>query len=135
MAKILVVEDDTSIAAIYEKVFRLAGHESEIALNGEEALNKLKAMRKKPTAILLDMVMPKLNGREVVEKIKLDKDYEDFKNIPIVIITNLPRLTGAEDIKKALELGAVECLLKSMYDPSAVVEKVEEIITKSNKPR
>lgn len=128
MAKILIAEDDTAIADLYKKAFELSGYEAEVAFDGEDTLKKLKIMEPKPAALLLDMVMPKLNGLGVVEAIKSGKEWEDFRDIPIVIITNLPRLSGAEDIKKAVDLGAVEYLLKSMYDPVEVVKKVGEII-------
>jgi CheY-like chemotaxis protein len=135
MAKILIAEDDEPMARIYEKAFKLSGHTVEIASDGEEMLRKLKEGPRKPDAILLDMVMPKINGLEVVQAIKMGDEWEEYRDIPIVIITNLPRLSGSEDIKKSVELGVVEYLLKSMYDPVAVVKKVEENITKAKESR
>jgi CheY-like chemotaxis protein len=107
---------------MYEKAFKLSGYEIEMAFDGEEAITKLQAMEPKPIIILLDIMMPKLSGFEVLKRLKEDPKT---KNIPVITLTNL---AGKEDAEKALEMGVVLYLVKSQYDPKQVVAKVQEII-------
>ncbi len=107
---------------MYEKAFKLSGHEVETAFDGEEALLKLKTMKARPTLILLDIMMPKLSGFDVLRELKKNPE---LKNIPVVALTNL---AGEGDAEKALSLGAVLYLVKSQYDPKEVVEKVKEVL-------
>jgi CheY-like chemotaxis protein len=123
MKKIFISEDDPLMVRMYEKIFKLSGYEVEMAFNGEEALAKLKAAPGKPTVILLDIMMPKLNGLDVLKAIK---EIPDLKKIPVIMLTNL---AGAADAEKALGFGAVLYLVKSEYEPKQVVEKVKEIIS------
>lgn len=120
--KIFLVEDDPLMIRMYEKAFRLNGYAIETAFDGEEAIAKLQTMEPKPTLILLDIMMPKLSGFEVLKNIKQNGGT---KNIPVVVLTNL---AGQADAEKALELGAVLYLVKSQYDPKQVVDKVREIL-------
>ena len=122
MAKIFLSEDDPLMVRMYEKAFKLSGYEIEMAFNGEEALAKLKAAPVKPTVIILDIMMPKLNGLDVLKALKQDAG---LKSIPVIMLTNL---AGEADAEKALQLGAVLYLVKSEYEPKQVVEKVKEII-------
>ncbi|MEK7546886.1 MAG: response regulator [Patescibacteria group bacterium] len=120
--KIFIAEDDPLMIRMYERVFRLSGYEVNLATDGEEALTKLKAIESPPTLVLLDIMMPKMNGFDVLKEMKQD---EKLKKVPVVILTNL---AGQADAEKALSLGAVLYLVKSQYDPKEVVEKVKEII-------
>lgn len=122
MAKIFLVEDDPLMIRMYEKAFKLSGYEVEMAFDGEEAIAKLQTAKPKPTLILLDIMMPKLSGFDVLRNIKQNAD---LKSIPVVALTNL---AGKEDAEKALGLGAVLYLVKSQYDPKQVVDKVKEIL-------
>ena len=122
MGKIFIAEDDLAIRRMYEFGFKLFGYEVESASDGEKALETIEAMEPLPVAILLDIMMPKLSGFEVLQQLKAN---DKFKNIPVVVLTNL---SGRDDIEKALELGAELCLVKSQYDPKEVVEKVKEVI-------
>jgi len=121
MAKILIIDDDPLLVTMYEQKFRKDGYEVATALDGEEGLKKIK--EEKPTLALLDIMMPKMNGFEVLEAVKKDPQ---IKNIPVVLLTNLARDEG--DINKGLEMGAVTYLVKSQIKPSQVVEKVKEIL-------
>ncbi|OGF62276.1 hypothetical protein A2926_04270 [Candidatus Giovannonibacteria bacterium RIFCSPLOWO2_01_FULL_44_40] len=121
-AKIFLVEDDPLMIRMYEKAFKLSGYEIEMAFDGEEAIAKLKTMDPRPTLVLLDIMMPKLSGFEVLKHIKQDPK---LKAIPVVALTNL---AGKEDAEKALGLGAVLYLVKSQYDPKQIVDKVKEIL-------
>lgn len=120
MVKVLIVEDDPLISRMYQKIFSFEKFEVEMAADGEEGLDK--AQRVKPTIILLDVMMPKLNGLEVLEKLKAD---EATKNIPVIILTNL---SGQLDAETALAKGAVKYIIKSEHTPKGVVNMVKEII-------
>lgn len=122
MVKIFIAEDDPLMVRLYEKAFRLSGYEVETAFDGKEAVTRLQAAEPKPTLILLDIMMPKLNGLDVLRQLKQD---DTLKKIPVVVLTNL---AGEEDAEKALKLGAVLYLVKSEYEPKQVVDKVKEII-------
>lgn len=117
-----MAEDDPLMSRMYERAFRLGGHELVMAFDGEEALEKLQKIEPKPVLIMLDVMMPKVNGFDVLRQIKQD---EKLKHIPVIMLTNL---AGESDAEKALGLGAVLYLVKSEYDPKEVVEKVKEII-------
>jgi len=120
MAKILIVEDDPLMLRMYQKIFTLEQYEVDIATNGEEALDKVHAG--KPTLILLDIMMPKLNGLQVLDKLKSDPDT---KTIPVIMLTNL---ASEKDAENALLKGAVKYIVKSQYEPKAVVDMVKEIL-------
>lgn len=117
-----MAEDDPLMSRMYERAFRLGGHELTMAHDGEEALAALQKMEEKPTLILLDIMMPKMNGFDVLRKLKEDGA---LKTIPVIMLTNL---AGESDAEKALGLGAVLYLVKSQYDPKQIVAKVQEII-------
>ena len=125
MAKLFIAEDDPLMIRMYERAFRMGGHELTMAGDGEEALATLGKMDPKPTLILLDVMMPKMSGFDVLRKVKEDAA---LKSIPVILLTNL---AGEKDAEKGLELGAVMYLVKSQYNPKQVVEKVEEIIKAS----
>ena len=120
MAKILIVEDDPLMARLYEKVFKFEGYEVDVALNGREALDKVRAG--KPTIMVLDIMMPEMNGLEVLDKLKADPDT---KTIPVVVLTNL---AGGQDVEAALTKGAVKYIVKSEYEPKAIANMIKEIL-------
>lgn len=124
MAKVLIIDDDQLLVTMYEEKFEKDGYEVSTAFNGEEGLKKIK--KEKPTLVLLDIMMPKMNGLEVLETIKKDRK---IKNIPVILLTNLAR--GKEDVHKGLELGAVAYLVKSQVKPSQVVAKAKEVLAGS----
>jgi CheY-like chemotaxis protein len=121
MAKILIVEDDPLMSRMYQKIFKFEGYDVEMAGNGEEGLEKVKTA--KPTLILLDIMMPKMNGLEVLGKLKGD---EALKSIPVVMLTNL---AGQSDAEKALAMGAIKYIVKSEYEPKQVTNMVKEILS------
>ena len=121
MAKtILIVEDDPLMNRMYQKIFKFEKYDVLTASNGEEGLEK--ARQTKPTLILLDIMMPKMNGLEVLGKLKSDPD---MKGIPVIMLTNL---AGEKDAETALMKGAVKYIIKSEHDPKQVVSIVKEII-------
>ena len=120
MIKILIVEDDPLMARLYQKAFEFEGYQVVVAGDGEEGFRK--ALEINPTIILLDIMMPKMNGLQVLQKLK---DDEKSKKIPVIILTNL---AGEQDSETALSLGAVKYIVKSEYEPKQVTDLVKEII-------
>lgn len=108
------------MSRMYQKIFTFEGYEVEMASDGQEGLDKARAG--KPTLVLLDIMMPKLNGIQVLEKLKADADT---KSIPVIMLTNL---AGQHDAEEALTKGAVKYIVKSEFDPKQVTDMVKEII-------
>jgi DNA-binding response OmpR family regulator len=120
MRKVLIVEDDLDLASIYQKQFEMDGYEAILAGNGQEGVEK--ANSEKPDLILLDILMPIMNGMEALVKLKADPKT---KEIPVIIMTVL----GDKDkIDKALALGAVDYLIKSDVVPSEIVDKAKKVL-------
>jgi DNA-binding response OmpR family regulator len=120
--KILLVEDDSFLAGMYATKFGLEGFEVKIGADGEEGLKLAK--KEKPDVILLDILLPKIDGFTVLRKLKKDSKT---KLIPVILLTNLGQ---KDDIKKGLEEGAEGYLIKAHFMPSEVVEKIKKIINK-----
>lgn len=123
--KIVIIEDDTFLAEMYVTKFELEGFKIYAAINGDDGVKLVKKI--KPDLILLDILLPKKNGFEVLEELKGDKDVKD---IPVILLTNLGQ---KEDVDKGLELGAVDYLIKAHFVPSEVVEKVKGILKNKKK--
>ena len=119
---IFLAEDDPLMVRMYERLLKLSGFDSALASDGDEAIVKLKAMQTKPNLILLDIMMPKLSGFEVLKFIKQDPVLKD---IPVVVLSNL---AGKEDADRALAMGAMFYLVKSKYTPNEIVEKLKAIL-------
>lgn len=120
MAKVLIIEDDPLMSRMYQKIFSFENYEVDIANDGEEGIAKAGTF--KPTVILLDVMMPKMNGLQVLERLKAD---ESTKAIPVVMLTNL---AGQQDAETALSKGAVRYIIKSEHDPKEVADMVKQII-------
>ncbi len=120
MSKVLVIEDDPLLSRMYQIIFSSNGYEVSVASDGEDGLDKIRSQR--PDLVLLDIMMPKLNGMEVLRKIKSDPEV---RNIPVVVLTNL---AGNTDVQAALELGAVRYIIKSENKPKQVEEIVRGIL-------
>lgn|SRR4030042_657069 len=121
MALVLIVEDDPLVSRMYQTVFQFEGFEVELARNGEEGIEKLKKLR--PVMVLLDVMMPKMTGIDVLKALKSDPTT---KSIPVVVLTNL---SGDKDAEKALELGAVKFIVKSQNKPKDIVAQIKEILS------
>lgn len=115
---VLLVEDDPLLVTMYSAKFESEGFEVLTAYDGEEGLKV--ALEKNPNIILLDIMMPKLSGIDLLEKLRQDPKG---KNTPVIILTNLTEAEGAE---KAKELGVKEFLVKSNFTPSEVTEKIKQ---------
>ena len=117
---VLLVEDDTFLANIYKTKFEMEGFKIISADNGEKGLSEAK--KKKPDIILLDILLPKMDGFAVLEALKAD---EGVKEIPVILLTNLGQ---KDDVEKGLEMGAVDYMIKAHFKPSEVVSKVVEVL-------
>jgi len=122
-----MAEDDPLMIRMYERAFKTSGFELELAFDGEEASNKLAKADLLPTAIILDVMMPKKNGFDVLKEVK---QSEKLKQIPVVMLTNL---AGAADAKKAMDLGAAMYLVKSEHNPKEILEKIKEVLANAGK--
>ena len=118
--KILVVDDEESVREIYNKELSRSGFNVVLAVDGEEGL--LKAGEELPDLILLDVMMPKLSGLDVLKQLKKN---ELTKKIPVLLLTNL----GEETIiKEGFDMGADGYLLKVSYTPAQVVEECRKFL-------
>jgi len=117
MRKILIAEDDFFIRDIYSKVFSLSGYEVAVAADGAEALEKIKSQQY--DMILLDIMMPRMTGIDVLKNVRgLESPT---KNVPIFIITNL----GQQNvIEEAFKLGMDGYILKSQVTPQQIVDEI-----------
>lgn len=116
--KVLIVEDDKFIAEVYVTKLNREGFDVILAGDGEDALAKIK--RERPDMVLLDILMPKMDGMEMMEKLSQD---DELKNIKVIFLTNA---NEKDFVDKALEAGAVDYLVKSNYTPDEVVKKIRE---------
>lgn len=119
--KILLVEDDPILSEMYQQKFQLDGFDIVTARSGGEGL--LVALQNKPDLILLDILLPGMDGMTVMQKLR---DDPWGKNVPIIILTNL----NADDniLKGVVQGHPAYYLMKSNSDPSSVVEKVKEVL-------
>lgn len=122
--KILLIEDEEIIVNLLERKLTKEGYEVLVARDGEEGLKKIKEMVPKPDLVLLDIIMPKMNGFEVMEKMNED---EELKKVPIIVISNSGQPV---ELDKAKKMGAKDWLIKTEFDPKTVIEKVQKQIGK-----
>lgn len=119
--KILLVEDDNFLLNMYADKFRVEGFEVFIADNGAGGLKLAK--EKAPDIILLDVLLPRMSGFEVLQELNKEPGT---KNIPVILLTNLSQ---KEEIKKGMELGAKDFLIKAHFMPHEVVAKVKQVLS------
>lgn len=120
MKKIVIIEDEVALQDALKKAFTAEGYEVYQGFDGEEGLAVIKD--KKPDMILLDLILPKKHGFEVLEEMKKS---DDIKDIPVLVLTNLEEST---EVMKAIELGARGYLIKANYALKEVLAKVKDII-------
>lgn len=121
MKKILLIEDDQFIIDIYSTKLKEEGFDVDVAMNGEKAIEKVK---EKPDLILLDIVLPGLDGWEILREIKRQ---EESKSIPVIILSNLSQKS---EVEKSFKLGVTKYLIKSNYTPSQVIQEIKECLKK-----
>lgn len=117
-ARILLCEDDEFIRKSYAARLKAEGYEPILAINGEEASQKI--VSEKPDLVLLDIMMPVKDGFTVLKEAK---ENGEIKDIPIVVFSNLGQET---DIQEAMSLGAVDYLTKSNLTMKEMIAKIEE---------
>ncbi len=124
MKKILFIEDESALQKTFGEILSQEGYEMISALDGEIGLRLANppAGGKKPDLILLDLVLPKIHGFEVLKQLKTDKETKD---IPVIVLTNLE---GIGDVDKALGLGATTYLVKAQYGLEEIVEKIKKAL-------
>ena len=120
---ILIVDDDLTLREMYVERLKMEGFAVESAKDGEEAIQKAKTDH--PNIILLDIMMPKINGLDVLKMLKSD---EETKNIPVLLLT---ALIQDIDKTKGLSSGADDYIVKSETMPGEVIEKIKTALAKS----
>lgn len=120
--KVLIIDDEKSILKMYQDRLIMEQMEVLTASDGESGIKMAKA--EKPDVILLDIIMPKFNGLDVLQTIKNDTE---IKNIPVFLLTNLPEECSGD---KAKELGAAGYLVKAQYEPKMVVDVIKGAVKK-----
>lgn len=119
-AIILLIEDDPLLTKMYKAKFTTEGFNVLVAIDGEEGLKM--ALESNPDLILLDIMMPKLSGLDLLSKLREDSRGKD---VPVIILTNL---TQQKEAQKALDLGAKEFMVKANLTPSQVVERIKKYL-------
>jgi len=120
MKTILIVEDEPTLQKTLSIALQQEGYEVKSALDGEIGLKLAKEI--KPDLILLDLILPKIDGFEALEELK---NNDITKDIPIIVLTNLE---STQEIEKALVMGATTYLVKANYDLKDIIEKIKETI-------
>lgn len=118
--KALLVEDDPFLLKMYQKKFEVANFEVQLARDGEEGIQQAKKFL--PDIIMMDIMMPKVNGIQALEQLKSDPTFADT---PIVILTNL---SSTDDAGVAIQKGAIQYLVKSDYTPAQIVAVATKIL-------
>ena len=118
--KILLIEDEELIIRLLGRKLASIGYDVSLAMDGEDGLKKMK--ENKPDLILLDIIMPRKGGFDVMEEMKRDPR---LTGIPVIIISNSGQPL---ELDKAKRLGAVDWLVKTEFDPKEVVEKIKKYI-------
>ncbi|MDD2913303.1 MAG: response regulator [Candidatus Pacebacteria bacterium] len=118
--KILIVEDDKFLRELISQKLSKEGYEIVEAADGEEGVKKAK--EEKPSLVLLDLILPGIDGFDVLERLKEDSALE---GIPVIIISNLGQ---REDIERGLKMGAVDFLVKAHHTPLEIIEKIKEFL-------
>ena len=115
--KILLIEDEELIVTLLQKKLEKEGYKVFVARDGVEGMEKIK--KETPDIILLDIVMPRMGGLEVLEELRRDKE---LRSIPVIVISNSGQPV---ELDRAKKLGARDWLIKTEFDPKEVIAKVK----------
>lgn len=118
--KILIVEDEKILLNLLKQKLEREGYEISIAQDGEKGLEKARKIQ--PNLILLDIIMPKMDG---IQFLKIKKREGEIKDIPVIIISNSGQ---PAELNQAQKLGAEDWLVKTEFNPQEVIKKVKKII-------
>jgi DNA-binding response OmpR family regulator len=125
MKKILLIEDDKFLRELIIQKLGKEGYEVVEAAEGEVGV--VKMTEEKPDLVLLDLILPGIDGFEVLRRIK---ENPVIASVPIIILSNLGQ---RDDVEKGIQLGAVDYLIKAHFTPGEIVEKIKAILTKGSK--
>jgi DNA-binding response OmpR family regulator len=129
MPKILFIEDEPGLQTTLGAALRREGFDVILALNGDDGLRL--AQSEMPDLILLDLILPKRSGFDVLEQLKAEG--AQTRAIPVIVLTNLE---GLGDVDRALSLGATTYLVKANYEVNDVIAKIRQVLqSKEEKPR
>jgi DNA-binding response OmpR family regulator len=121
MAKtILIVEDDKFLRELITQKLVKEGYDTLMAIDGEEGIKKVR--EGKPDLVLLDLILPGIDGFEVLSRMKED---ENLAKIPVIILSNLGQ---REEIERGLKLGANDYMIKAHFTPREIIDKIKTIL-------
>src|ERR1043165_808026 len=123
MKKILIIEDDQIVANIYRNKFSIEGYTVEIAHDGHAGLETIKSFR--PDAVILDLMLPKITGVELMKKVRAETD---FQKLPIIVFSNT-YLTNM--VQEAWKAGATKCLSKANCTPKQLIDVVRNSVVRN----
>jgi DNA-binding response OmpR family regulator len=115
--KVLVIEDEEIIRGILQKKIENEGYQVDIAVDGEDGISKIREIM--PDIVILDIVMPRMDGFAVLEEMKKD---ENIANIPVIIVSNSGQPV---EIDKVKEYGVKDWIVKTEFDPQEVINKIK----------
>lgn len=124
--KVLIVDDDQSLATIISTAFEKEGYQTVVSLTGRDALEKSKS--ENPSVILLDQVLPDVSGNQVLKELKMD---EQTKNIPVLMLSNFGQ---TEMVNQAINEGANDYIFKYQVEVSDIVNKVRDALKPTEEP-
>jgi DNA-binding response OmpR family regulator len=118
--KILIIEDDKFLRELIAQKLIKEGHDITEALNGEEGIKAVG--KEKPDLVLLDLILPGIDGFEVLSRMKADPILAE---IPVIILSNLGQ---KDDIERGLKMGAVDYLIKAHFTPAEIIDKINNAL-------
>lgn len=118
--RILLIEDDAFLGGMYVTKLEMEGFKVSLATDGKAGLEK--AQTERPHCILLDVLLPKMDGFEVLKALKAAPETRD---IPVIMMTNVGTKT---DVVRGLDLGATDYLIKAHFMPSEVIAKIKQVL-------
>ncbi len=121
MKKILIIEDERALVEVLRDEFTLNKFDVVVAYNGEEAMTQMRA--ELPDFILLDLLLPRKDGFEILQEKQKDKKIRD---IPVLVLSNLGQ---GDDVERAITLGAVDYFIKTQHPINEIVKKVQYILS------
>lgn len=120
--KILIIEDDKFLRRVISQKLSREGYDISEAIDGEKGLKLVQ--EEKPDLVLLDLILPGMDGFEVLANLKKDPQ---LSKIPVIILSNLGQ---REDIDKGLKMGAIDYLIKAHFTPGEIIDRIDRILSK-----
>ena len=117
---ILVIEDDKFLRELISRKLTGEGFDVLEAVDGEEGIKKIK--EGKPDLVLLDLILPSIDGFEILTRVR---DDPEVSSIPVIILSNLGQ---REEVEKGLKLGAIDYLIKAHFTPGEIIEKIKNVL-------